>query len=161
MRPQEISCTPKESLILDLVTAYKRLGLQVTLIDSTHLRQLQKLSDEGLIGFDNGPIEKTKKVWLTEAGAVYTMEPDMVFPVLDPVCRKFYVGPKTNEFRVDCQKRNHHKGNHKNVTNNRKVRWDETETNGYASRLYGETLKQIDEESERKTREALKRFGKD
>lgn len=170
--PEKVSLTPTESLLMDLMVAQHRLGWTMQQVPTIHRRALRRLAVLGLIGHDHGNVDKCDKAWLTEAGMVFAMDPTLLPPALGPTCRSFYMGPLTNDSRVDCDRRNHHNGKHRAHWYKAKkgsadpvrivkatVKWSDDEACGYASDRYGEELRAHDNTRAARFAAARARFG--
>lgn len=105
--------TPTEDLVMEVLAARHRLGEQLWTFDARHRRVIESLAEKGLANLIHGTVERTVRASLTAAGRDRYLKADYVAPVLAPGCRSFYFGPKTSEFRVDCTRRNHHRGKHR------------------------------------------------
>lgn len=70
------SLSDKESLIVEVLIARHRLGERVWTFSSNVQKQLNLLSEKGLVSWKHGVIEDTCLAWLTDLGkAVYLSYP--------------------------------------------------------------------------------------
>lgn len=122
-----LALTPSEDLILTLLVSRHRLGEHLFLLDRRHRKAMRSLADKGLIHHEEGSTAPgADKTFLTEAGLVVGLDPSLQTPMTRLDCPSFYMGPETNDRRVDCTKRNHHGGTHRSTTY--RVRWDDGRT---------------------------------
>ena len=173
---QEPPCqlTATQDLMMDCLAANRRLGNHLVLVETRHRKTLGRLAGLGLIAHEEGSsVYGTDKVFLTPAGMVYAMDPTYTPPVLRPECSSWYMGPITNEHRIECDRRNHHKGQHKGTWYRRKnpktgpakvvpfkVTWPASESAGRDSERYGAEMRRIDAQFGAEIAEARVRFRK-
>lgn len=143
--------TPTEELICDLLAARHRLGEPFWPIEARNIKALDSLVEKGLITYFGGWNATDRRAKLTAAGRSEFMKTNYVAPVLDPKCRSFYFGPKTNEFRVDCDRKTHgskkkhrHRWPATRSASAETVTWVDAEARGYASAMYGDQLRAED-----------------
>lgn len=146
--------TPTEDLICEVLAARHRLGEPFWPVDRRHRRALDSLTAKGLVSYQSGWTPKDLRAQLTDKGRAVYLKDDYVAPALDPMCRSFYIGPLSNEQRVDCE-RERHGANKKHRTvmtmyrrsgkaTESTVKWTDDEAGGRASALYGPRLREID-----------------
>jgi len=64
----EITLTPTEELIMELLQARYRLGENSWSFMNRHMKALNSLEDRGLIAHKSAPVEGARLVWLTDLG---------------------------------------------------------------------------------------------
>lgn len=144
----EHALTPTQELICAVLTARHRLGEPFWPIEKRNKAALDALVDIGVVSYMSGWGPSDYRARLTEHGKREFMHATYTAPVFDPNCRSFYIGPKTNEFRVDCTLAAGHKKKHRTEASRvvPVVKWTDAEAGGYASAVYGDQLRAADAE---------------
>lgn len=164
-----LNLTPTEDLILTLLVSRHRLGESLFLLDRRHRKAMRTLADKGLVHHEEGSTAPdADKVFLTEAGLVVGLVPSLTTPMTRPDCGSFYMGPETNDRRIDCTKRNHHGGKHRSTAHQRRqtkkgtvkvveveVRWTDAQAGGRNSDMYKNQIAQHDADKQAAIETAL------
>lgn len=153
--------SPTEDLILTLLVSRRRLGERVFRVDTRNGAALKRLAEKGLVHVLNRDVENAVQVSLTERGLVLGLDPDLTEHLEPETCRSFYIGPRTNEHRVDCDKKRGHRGkNHRHTfrgvcTGDEAVEWTDDEAEGLASSRYGDDMRHHQAERDERLRAAI------
>ena len=152
--------SPTEDLILTLLVSRRRLGERIFRVPTVNLAALHRLQSKGLVHVLNRDTENAIQVSLTERGLVLGLDPDLTEHLEPEDCRSFYIGPATNEIRVDCDKKPGHRKKHRHTfwglrTGKRAVRWTDDEAEGLVSARYGERMRGFKSERDEALRAAI------